>query len=41
MTDERNGCLALPIYERAFGAEVTGDFTLPDYQNEIRRILCF
>ena len=40
MTDERNGCLALPIYERAFGAEVTGDFTLPDYQNEIRRILC-
>ncbi len=40
MTDERNGCLALPIYERTFGTEVTGDFTLPDYQNEIRRILC-
>ncbi len=40
MTDERNGYLALPICERTFGAEASGDFTLPDYQSEIRRILC-
>ena len=40
MTDERKGHLALPICERAFGAEASGDFTLPDYQSEIRRVLC-
>lgn len=40
MTDEKKGCLALPICERTFGIESSGDFTLPDYQSEIRRILC-
>ncbi|MBE6535666.1 MAG: DUF3794 domain-containing protein [Ruminococcaceae bacterium] len=40
MTDEKRGYLALPIYERTFGIEASGDFTLPDYQSEIRRILC-
>ena len=39
MTDERKGYLTLPIYERAIGTETSGDFTLPDYQSEIRRIL--
>lgn len=33
------GYLTVPLYERSFGTEITGDFTLPDYQNEIRRIL--
>ncbi len=33
-----NGC-ATAIYSRGLGSEVSGDFTLPDYQNEIRRIL--
>ncbi len=32
------GC-ASAIYGRSLGSEVSGDFTLPDYQNEIRRIL--
>ncbi len=38
ITRER-GYLTVPLYERSFGTEVSGDFTLPDYQNEIRRIL--
>ncbi len=33
-----NGCTTA-IYSRSMGSEVSGDFTLPDYQNEIRRIL--
>lgn len=33
------GYLTVPLYERSFGVEASGDFTLPDYQNEIRRIL--
>ena len=37
---EKKGYLSLPICERTFGAESSGDFTLPDYQSEIRRILC-
>lgn len=44
MNDMENGVLdrgylTVPLHERSFGTEVTGDFTLPDYQNEIRRIL--
>ena len=37
---EKKGYLSLPIYERTFGVETSGEFTLPDYQSEIRRILC-
>ncbi|MBO7311026.1 MAG: DUF3794 domain-containing protein [Clostridia bacterium] len=33
------GYFTVPLHERSFGVEVSGDFTLPDYQNEIRRIL--
>ncbi len=36
--EKGNGC-ASAVYSRGFGSEVSGDFTLPDYQNEIRRIL--
>ncbi len=38
INQKRNGC-ATAIYSRGLGSEVSGDFTLPDYQNEIRRIL--
>ena len=31
--------LTVGLYERSFGTEASGDFTLPDYQSEIRRIL--
>ena len=34
------GYFTVPLYERSFGSEVSGDFTLPDYYTEIRRILC-
>lgn len=34
------GYFTVPLYERNFGSEVSGDFTLPDYYTEIRRILC-
>ena len=39
INEMENGYITVPLYERSFGTEVTGDFTLPDYQNEIRRIL--
>ncbi len=31
--------LTYPLCEKSLGIEVSGDFTLPDYQNEIRRVL--
>ena len=34
------GYFTVPLYERSFGSEVSGDFTLPDYYTDIRRILC-
>ena len=34
------GYFTVPLYERSFASEVSGDFTLPDYYTEIRRILC-
>ena len=34
------GYFTVPLYEKNFGSEVSGDFTLPDYYTEIRRILC-
>lgn len=43
MMNEREcncGCFTVALYERNFGSEVSGDFTLPDYYAEIRRILC-
>ena len=43
MMNERecnSGCFTVALYERNFGSEVSGDFTLPDYYAEIRRILC-
>ncbi len=39
MNERENGYLTMALYERSFGAEASGDFVLPDYQNEIRRIL--
>ncbi len=33
------GAFTVALYERSFGSEVSGDFTLPDYYSEIRRIL--
>ena len=33
------GYISVPLYEKSFGTEVSTDVTLPDYQNEIRRIL--
>jgi hypothetical protein len=37
-TSERGG-VQIPILERALTTEVTGDFSLPDYQPEIKRLL--
>lgn len=38
--DRNTGFFTVALYERNFGSEVSGDFTLPDYYAEIRRILC-
>lgn len=38
--EQSKGFLTVALYERDFGTEVSGDFTLPDYYTEIRRILC-
>lgn len=35
----KDGYITVPIYEKSFGTEISTDITLPDYQNEIRRIL--
>lgn len=36
---KENTGFTVPLYERSFGTDVSGEFTLPDYQSEIRRIL--
>ncbi len=43
MINEKNavecGALTYPLCEKTAGVDVSGDFTLPDYQSEIRRVL--
>ena len=36
---QQRGYYTVALCERSFGTEATGDFTLPDYQSDIRRIL--
>ena len=41
MTNENKGeCVFIPLCERSVSVEISNDFTLPDYQQEIRRVLC-
>ena len=41
MTNENKGdCVYIPLCERSVSVEISNDFTLPDYQQEIRRVLC-
>lgn len=35
----RMGCLQIPVCDKSITGELSGDFTLPDYQPEIKRLL--
>ncbi|MBQ9112693.1 MAG: DUF3794 domain-containing protein [Clostridia bacterium] len=39
INDRENGYFTVGLHERTFGVEAAGDYTLPDYQSEIRRVL--
>ena len=36
---EEKGGFTVTLYDRSFGTEAAGDYTLPDYQSDIRRVL--
>lgn len=36
---KRSNCIQMPICDKSVSSEITGDYTLPDYQPEIKRLI--